>query len=200
MRRGTDRSSQRVAAGARPLCQLLLNPGDSVLIEKPHYQGYPRRSSGGGRAAGTRTRGRARPRRHCSGVPTTPARLICVTPSHQFPDRSGNEARASPGSARMGRAAQRVHRRGRLRRGVPLRGPARGGRPSSGHTRGTIYVGTLSKVLFPALRIGFVVLPRSLVALFRVGKWIADRHSPTLEQSRSPPSWSRGTTSGICAV
>lgn len=45
-----------------------------------------------------------------------------------------------------------------------------------------IYVGTFSKVLFPALRIGYVCLPRFLVQPFVTVKWLADRLTPTLEQ------------------
>jgi GntR family transcriptional regulator / MocR family aminotransferase len=45
-----------------------------------------------------------------------------------------------------------------------------------------IYIGTFSKVLFPALRIGYLVAPPDLVSLFSHAKWLIDRQSPLLEQ------------------
>ena len=50
------------------------------------------------------------------------------------------------------------------------------------HHETVIYMGTFSKVLFPALRLGYLVLPPPLVSVFERAKWIADRHSPLLEQ------------------
>jgi GntR family transcriptional regulator / MocR family aminotransferase len=50
------------------------------------------------------------------------------------------------------------------------------------HHETVIYIGTFSKVLFPALRLGYLVLPQPLVSVFERAKWIADRHSPLLEQ------------------
>ncbi|MGA7626783.1 MAG: PLP-dependent aminotransferase family protein [Candidatus Acidiferrales bacterium] len=50
-------------------------------------------------------------------------------------------------------------------------------------TARVIYVGTFSKVMFPALRLGYVVVPKDLVPAFSATRDAADIFSPTLYQA-----------------
>jgi GntR family transcriptional regulator / MocR family aminotransferase len=45
-----------------------------------------------------------------------------------------------------------------------------------------LYVGTFSRTIFPALRIGYIVAPPPLISTFVAAKWLADRHTAVLEQ------------------
>lgn len=46
-----------------------------------------------------------------------------------------------------------------------------------------IYTSSFSKVLFPSLRLGYIVVPPDLVDAFVIARTISDRQSPTLEQA-----------------
>ena len=50
-------------------------------------------------------------------------------------------------------------------------------------TGAVIYCGTFSKVLFPSLRLGYMIVPARLVDAFRNAKAVVDRHCPTVEQA-----------------
>ena len=49
--------------------------------------------------------------------------------------------------------------------------------------RNVVYVGTFSKVLFPALRLGYVVVPKDMVAAFSAVREASDLFSSTLYQA-----------------
>jgi GntR family transcriptional regulator/MocR family aminotransferase len=109
-------------------------------------------------------------------------RLVYLTPSHQFP--TGAVLSLARRVALLGWAA---------RRGVLIveddydsefRTPGRIVESLQGLDRAqrVIYVGTFSTVLFPPLRVGYLVLPPDLTASFLQEKWLADRQTPTLDQ------------------
>jgi GntR family transcriptional regulator/MocR family aminotransferase len=46
-----------------------------------------------------------------------------------------------------------------------------------------IYLGTFSKTIFPALRLGYLVVPMNLIEIFAAARALTDRHSPSPEQA-----------------
>lgn len=46
-----------------------------------------------------------------------------------------------------------------------------------------IYIGTFSKTIFPSLRLGCMVVPSDLVDVFTAARFLADRHSSTIDQA-----------------
>jgi len=53
----------------------------------------------------------------------------------------------------------------------------------AGDPNRVIYVGTFSKVLFPSLRLGYLVVPDELVDAFLAARAVSDRHQSTLDQA-----------------
>ena len=160
--------------------RVLLDDADTVALEDPHYRGARQIFA----AHGARVRG---VRVDADGlVPAAlpaRARLAVVTPSHQFP------------TGALLPLARRVEllEWARASRAWLIEddydGEFRfGGRPlaalkSLDHDGRVIYIGSFSKTLFPALRLGYMVLPPSLRDAFNAAKWLEDRGSNTLEQA-----------------
>ncbi|MDM0039308.1 PLP-dependent aminotransferase family protein [Variovorax sp. J22G21] len=164
------------------LCaRLLLDPGDAFVFEEPGYL-MARRcfEATGAELLAVPVDGQGLDTACLPGDDL--ARLAYVTPSHQFP---------LGGVLPIGRRLALLQWAQRHRAWVvedDYDGEFRyGQRPidalQSIDTDGrVIYIGTFSKALSPQLRLGYLVLPTELVAVFRQAKRMADRHAPVLEQ------------------
>jgi GntR family transcriptional regulator/MocR family aminotransferase len=163
--------------------QVLLNPGDEVWLDEPGYDG----ARGAFLAAGTVVRpvgGDQEGMDVSMGIRLWPrARLAFTAPSHQFP--LGGTMSLSRRLALLEWAeARRMwifedDYNGEFRyTGRPvqaLQGLDR-------HQR-VIYAGTFSKMMYPGLRLGFLVVPSGLMQPFVTAKHYADARSSFLEQA-----------------
>lgn len=169
------------------ITKVLIDRGDTVAVENPGYLGARRAFLAQGAELmpipvdenGIVVEKLSSQSELQSGKPV---KLVYVTPSHQFPTG----------------AVLPLARRLELLKWAECTGAMiieddydsefrYGSRPipalqGLAETDNVIYVGTFSKVLFPALRIGYLIVPESLVRVFTRARWIADRQTPTLEQ------------------
>ncbi len=182
-----------VIAGAQQgldlAARLLMDPGEPVLVEDPGYIG----TRGALLGAGARVVPvplDAEGLDIAEGERRGPdARLVYVTPSHQYPlgvtMSLGRRLALLEWAHRVGGWILEDDYDSEFRySGRPLASlqgldapdpPATGGR--------VIYLGTFSKVLFPSLRLGYLVVPPDLVEAFTVARALASRHPPSLEQA-----------------
>jgi GntR family transcriptional regulator / MocR family aminotransferase len=159
--------------------RILLERGDPVAIEDPHYQGARKVFQ----AAGARL----------DAVPVDgdgldpaklpdSARIAFVTPSHQLPTGAilplARRLALLEWAKRSGAVVIEDDYDGEFRyHGQPLESMQ--GLDTEGRV---IYLGTFSRTIFPALRIGYLIAPKSLAPAFTGAKWLSDRHTSTLEQ------------------
>lgn len=186
--RGIDASPERIVIvnGTQQaldlISRVLLNPGDRVLIEEPHYTGARCAFlSAGVKLVPTRVDDKGIQIPKVTGG-KHPVRLAYVTPSHQFPTGVilplGRRLELLHWAARVGAFVIEDDYDAEYRYdGPPLQALA--GLDQEGRV---IYVGTFSKILFPALRLAYLVLPESLVAPIATAKAIGDAGTATLEQ------------------
>jgi GntR family transcriptional regulator/MocR family aminotransferase len=186
--RGTTCTADQVivVAGAQRGLELifraLLDPGDEAVMEDPGYPGARNAlSSAGGVPIDVRVDADGidvNAIAACGGCP----RVAYVTPSHQFPLGVPMSLTRRLALLRWARDAgawiveddyDSEYRYGA--RPVPcLHGLATDGR--------VVYVGSFSKTLFPALRLGFLVVPTDLLASLASIRRATDLHPPAFEQ------------------
>jgi GntR family transcriptional regulator/MocR family aminotransferase len=162
---------------------LLVDPGEHVWMEDPGYLGA--------RMAFRRAKAQLVPvpvdpnglHVECGKRKAPDAKLVYVTPSHQYPlGVTMSLARrlellewARDSDAWIIEDDYDSEYRYTGRPIASLQGLDTG--------NSVIYTGTFSKVLFPALRLGYLVVPEPLVEVFSTAKAIADRGCPTLAQA-----------------
>ncbi|MBV9339377.1 MAG: PLP-dependent aminotransferase family protein [Acidobacteria bacterium] len=159
--------------------RVLIESGDTVAIEDPSYQGTREvlRAAGADLFPMPVDSDGLDP----SKLPSA-ARLVFVTPSHQFPTGA-----ILPLARRL--ALLDWARRNKALiveddydgefyyQGQPIESL----QGLDAHGR-VIYIGTFSRSIFSALRIGYLVAPKALVGTFIAAKWLSDRHTANLEQ------------------
>jgi GntR family transcriptional regulator/MocR family aminotransferase len=163
------------------IARVLLDPGDGAVVEEPHYPGVTVPFA----AAGARLL-----RVPVDAAGLDPARLppagerprvAYVTPCHQFPTGV-----IMPVERRLALLAWAARTGAWVVEDDYVSEFRYEGRPlealQSLDEGRVIYVGTFSKTLFPALRVGYLVLPPPLVRPFVAAKWVADRFSAPLAQ------------------
>lgn len=164
------------------IARILIDPGDSVVLEAAHYSGAREAFL----AAGARLLPIPLDRHGLitSRLPRgSRVRLAYVTPSHQLPTGAilplDRRLELLAWAAHTGAYVLEDDYDGEYRyEGRPLEAVQaldRDGR--------VIYTGTFSRVLFPSLRMGYVVMPPSLAPVLTRAKWVADRHTSLVQQA-----------------
>ena len=173
------------------LFRLLLDPGDSAWIEEPGYLDVRAALIGAGaRLVPVRvdTEGIV----VADGIrAAADARLAVVSPSHQYP--TGTTLSATRRAALLDWARRSgawvieddydSHFRYRGRPFLALHRADHDAGVHTGVSEHVIYVGTFSKTMFPALRLGFCVVPEALIEPVANARAVAGRNSATVDQA-----------------
>jgi GntR family transcriptional regulator/MocR family aminotransferase len=162
--------------------RVLLDPGDAAWIENPGYPG----ARGALLAAGAELI--PVPVDHegldvAAGLRLRPdARLAAVTPSHQFPTGVTMSLSRRLALLAWAREAEAWILEDDYDSEFRFSGRPLEALQGLDNARRVIYIGTFSKVLFPALRLGYLVAPAELIEGLTAARHFIDVHPPLLEQ------------------
>ena len=169
--------------GVHLAARVLLEPGDVAWIEDPGYTAARTLLVTTG-ASVAPVAVDAEGLIVADGIRRAPrARVAYVSPSHQFPLGAtmslARRLALLEWAASVGAWILEDDYDSEFRyAGAPI--PSLQGLDS--HDR-VIYLGTFSKTMFPALRLGYLIVPPSLVDVFRATQQLADRIAPSIEQA-----------------
>jgi GntR family transcriptional regulator / MocR family aminotransferase len=160
----------------------LLNPGDAAWVEDPCYPQARKAFIFAGAAVVPRPVDQEGIVIAQSSKQPLP-RIIYTTPSHQFPLGVTMSFRRRTALIDFARASDAVvfedDYNSEFRfTGPPL--PCLQGLDNSGRV---IYAGTMSKILYPSLRLGYLVVPEQLVDSIAKIRSVMDQHSPAIDQA-----------------
>ncbi|MCD2517120.1 PLP-dependent aminotransferase family protein [Massilia sp. G4R7] len=165
------------------LAQLLLAPGEGVWLESPGYQGAAAPFEvAGARICPVPVDGEGMDVAYAARR-YPDAAMVFATPSHQLPLGVTMSLARRLDLLRWAEANRAWIVEDDYDSEYRYTGPPLASLQSLDRSACVIYVGTLSKVLFPGLRLGYVVAPPSLVEPLRQAKAVVDRHSPVVPQA-----------------
>ncbi|MEO6800341.1 MAG: PLP-dependent aminotransferase family protein [Rhodanobacter sp.] len=187
LRRGVQVTPDRVLVISGPQqaialsAQILLNEGDTVVLEDPHcidarqqFEVYGANTI----LIATDSDGLV-----CRALPTAPPRLVVVGPAHQFP--SGALMSLSRRIELLNYAETKscwileFDNDSELRCDSQPLAPLR----SLDRTDMVIYTGTLSKLMFGPLQLGYMVLPEAMRDTFAIAKSLEDFSCSAIQQA-----------------
>jgi GntR family transcriptional regulator / MocR family aminotransferase len=164
--------------------RILTLPGDGIWCEDPGYPGV----AGAVRAAGAVIHPIPVDEDGIDverGLRMAPqARVACVCPSKQFPLGGLLTLQRRMRLLEWAAATEAWIIEDDYDHDFRLRGPAIPALQALDRAGRVIYIGTFSKSLFPALRVGYAVLPTSLIDAFGGARAVMGRHSSVFEQAQ----------------
>src|SRR5258708_40097039 len=118
---------------------------------------------------------------HSSKEP--PPKIIYITPSHQFPLGMTMSFERRTALLDFARAHYAFIFEDDYDSEFRFTGPPLPSLQGLDNSNRVIYAGTMSKILYPSLRLGYIVAPESLVDSLAKIRSAMDQHSPAIDQA-----------------